>query len=135
MRLIIAIAALLIVLPKIGLQCLVALYRQKRIALWESEYAGKDLTKITHRTILIDTQALADVDQWLHYLKGNIDLTGPRALDFGEAQKMSQQDKARFNIAPGIISPFQVKKASGIAHASEQAVSYTHLTLPTTRRV
>lgn len=123
MRLLIALIALLIILPKIGLQCLMALYHQKRIALWDCEYAGKGLSKIRHRTILIDKQPLADIDQWLHYLKGNLDLTGPRAIEFREAKKMNKQEQARFDIAPGIISPYQVKKTSGIAHACEQAVA------------
>jgi len=123
MRLFIALAALLIVLPKVGFQCLMALYHQKRIALWDCDYAGKGLSKIHHRTILIDTHPVADLDQWLHYLKGNLDLTGPRALEFRQAQKLNKQNQIRFDIAPGIISPYQVKKASGIAHISEQEMA------------
>ena len=114
-RLLISLTVLLIVLPKIAIECLIALYQQRRIALWSCDYAGKGLKKIHHRTILIGTRPLADVDQWLHYLKGNIDLTGPSPIEFHQARKMNSNDQVRFNIAPGILSPYKVKQASGIA--------------------
>lgn len=123
MRILIALSALLIILPKVGLQCLMALYHQKRIGLWVYKYAGVGLCAIEHRTILIGNQPLSDVDKWLHYLKGNFDLTGPRAVEFQQAVKMDVRNKARFKVAPGIISPYQVKKSSGIAHNCEQEIS------------
>ena len=123
MRLLITLSVLLIVLPKIGLQCLMALYRQKRISLWVCKYAGADLSTIEHRTILIANQPIADVDKWFHYLKGNFDLTGPKVIELQEATKMDSKNQMRFKIAPGIISPYQVKKTSGIAHDSEQQIS------------
>jgi len=123
MRTLIALTALLIILPKIGLQCLMALYHQKRITLWVCEYAGQDLKKIQHRTILIANQPLADVDKWLHYFKGNLDLVGPKAVELKEAIRMSSGDQARFTLAPGIISPYQIKKKSGIAHTPEQEIT------------
>jgi len=128
MRALIALSALIIILPKIGLQCLMALYHQKRIALWVCKYAGINLSIIEHRTILIGNQPLSDFDKWLHYFKGNIDLTGPKAIEFQEALKMDSNNRARFNIPPGIISPYQVKKVSGIAYGSEQKISVAFAT-------
>ena len=123
MRALIAITALIIILPKIGLQCLMALYHQKRISLWVCKYAGVNLSIIKHRTILISNQPLSDVDKWLHYLKGNFDLTGPQAIEFQKAIKLDDDNQVRFDIAPGIISPYQIKQTSGIAHNSEQEIS------------
>jgi len=123
MRTLIALAALIVILPKIGLQCLIALYHQKRITLWSCEYAGRDLRTIKHRTILIANHPLADLDKWLHYLKGNLNLVGPKAIELRDAINMSSEKQARFKIAPGIISPYEIKKRSGIAHVSEQQIA------------
>lgn len=123
MRMLIAVFALIIVLPKVGIQCLIALYKQQRISLWTCVYAGRDLQAIEHRTILVANRPLANIDQWLHYLKGSIDLTGPAPIELNEAKRMTASDKARFSLAPGIITPYKIKKASGIAHQTEQQIS------------
>ena len=123
MRTFIALTALIIILPKIGFKCLMALYHQKRISLWVCEYAGLNLQIIQHRSILIANHPLTDLDKWLHYLKGNLNLVGPKAIELRDAIKMNDEQQARFKIAPGIISPYDIKKRSGIAHVSEQQIA------------
>ena len=123
MRILISVIALMVVLPKVAIQCLVAFYQQKKITVWTCEYAGLNCTAIKHRTILVANSPIADIDLWLHYLKGNVNLTGPKAIKLSDAIKMGPGDKVRFEIAPGMISPYSVKKKSGIAHSSEHDIA------------
>jgi len=123
MREIIGVTMLLLVLPKVVLQCISAWYHQKKVALYVQKYAGKDMECIQHRTVTVANRPLNDIDKWFLYLKGNYDLVGPTAIDFETAYKLDRDKRVRFDVAPGIISPFQVKKVSGIAHRGESQLA------------
>lgn len=123
MRLLIGATALLLVLPKIALQCLIAWHHGRKISIYVRECAGKDMQRIQHRTVLVANAPLADFDVWFLYLKGEFDLIGPKALDFPAAACLTREGRNRLKVSPGIITPFQVKRASGIAHKTESTVS------------
>lgn len=114
---------LLLVLPKVGYQCLVAWYHQKKVTLYIREYAGQGMERIQHRTMTVANTPLNDIDTWFLYLKGKYNLIGPRPVDFDTACKLDSKQRTRVLIAPGIISPHEVKQRSGIAHRSESQVA------------
>ncbi|MFQ3246639.1 MAG: exopolysaccharide biosynthesis WecB/TagA/CpsF family protein [Arenicella sp.] len=123
MRVLIGTTMLLLVLPKVGLQCLLAWYHQKKITLYVQQYAGKNMQRLQHRTVTVANTALSDIDTWFLYLKGAYDLIGPHPIEFEAASKLDRDKRARLNIAPGIISPFQIKRVSGIAHQDENQLA------------
>jgi len=123
MRFIFGTIALLWTLPRVAYQCLKAWNDQKQITMYVSKLAGKNQEYIQHRTLLVANKALVDFDRWFLYMRGKFDLIGPKALDHKQAQKLGLADKIRLKVAPGIISPYQIKCQSGIAHLSEQKVA------------
>lgn len=123
MRLIIGIAMLSVLLPKFAVKCLLGLYRRKKISIYTRAYSGHNFEKIEHRTITVANRALSDIDTWLLYIQGKLDLVGPRPISFDTALRVDKEKDQRHRIRPGIISPAQVKQASGIAHASEVELS------------
>lgn len=123
MRILIGGVVLMLLLPRMAIQCLSAMYRQKKINIYSMEYAGLGLERKQHRTLMINHRPLADVDSWLHYLKGNLNLVGPGKIEFNEATSLSASDGRRFNVAPGIISPYKIKRTSGIAYKAERDTS------------
>ncbi len=127
MRILISTTVLMFMLPKVVIQVFCAMYRQQKIDVYLGEFVGRDMRKIQHRTLMVNNSPLGDIDSWLHYFKGNLDLTGPRRMQRAEAQSLNGEELKRFNVAPGIISPFEIKQASGIAHKTERdiAVEFT----------
>jgi len=125
---------LLLVLPKVGFKCLLAWYQQKKMALYVQKYAGKDMACIQHRTITIANSPLKDIDTWFLYLKGDYNLVGPTSIAYDAASKLDSNSRTRLLVAPGIISPFDVKKASGIAHQNESQVAIAFAKNDTTFR-
>lgn len=123
MRILIGITMLLLLLPKVGLQCLLAWYHQKKIALHVQMFAGKDMQCIEHRTVTVSNASLKDFDTWFLYLKGKYDLIGPAPISFDSACNLNRNKRSRLQVSPGIISPFQVKKMSGIAHQDENQLA------------
>ena len=123
MRFIIGIAMLSMHLPKFAVKCLSGLYRHKKVSIYTSTYSGQNFEKFEHRTITVANKALGDIDTWLLYIQGKIDLVGPHPMNFESALRMGKELNQRHGIRPGIISPAQVKQASGIAHASEIEIS------------
>ncbi|NND82667.1 MAG: WecB/TagA/CpsF family glycosyltransferase, partial [Gammaproteobacteria bacterium] len=100
-----------------------AVLREQPVKWFIAEYAGRNLQVIKHRTLLVCNVALADFDTWLHYVKGNFDLVGPAPLKFN-ISRLSPQTRQRLQVSPGIIHPYAVKRASGIAHKTEAEVSH-----------
>lgn len=123
MRILIGGIVLALLLPRVAIQCLSAMYRQRKIHIYSVEYAGLDLRRTQHRILMINNRPLADVDLWLHYLKGNLNLIGPNKMEFNEALSLDTSERRRFNVAPGIISPHQIKRHSGIAYKPERETS------------
>lgn len=123
MRSLLSGVVLIFMLPRVALQCLVAMYRQQKISIYLSEYAGLGMRKIQHRTLMVKNKPLSDLDSWLHYLKGNLDLIGPERLAFNQAQLLNSLERSRFSVAPGMISPYKIKRASGIAHRTERDIA------------
>lgn len=119
MRLIIGITMLSVLLPRFALNCLSGLYRHKKISIYTKAYAGQNFEKFEHRTITVANKALGDIDTWLLYIQGKIDLVGPHPMSFESALRVDKETDLRHRIRPGVISPTQVKQASGIAHASK----------------
>jgi len=123
MRLLIGSTILLFMLPRVALQCLRAWYRQEKISLYTREYGGRNLNRIQHRIIMIAHRPIIDFDIWFLYIKGAVNLVGPKALDFQDTAKLSRHERKRNAVRPGLISPFQIKKMAGIAHQCESSVS------------
>ena len=123
MRVLIGATMLLLVLPKVGFQCLLAWYHQKKIALYVQQYAGRNMQCIEHRTVTIANAPLSDIDTWFLYIKGKYDLIGPAPIEFDTACKLDRNKRTRLEVSPGIISPFRVKQTSGIAHQDENQVA------------
>lgn len=134
MRLLIGSTILLFMLPKVAFQCLVAWYRQEKISLYTREYGGRNLNKIQHRIIMVAHRPLADFDIWFLYIKGAMNLIGPKPLDYKEAAKLSHQERERNSVRPGLISPFQIKRMAGIAHQCESSVSIEFAKNASTKR-
>ena len=109
MRFIIGITILSVLLPKFALMCLSGLYRHKKISIYTRTYSGQNFERIEHRTITVANRALSDIDTWLLYIQGKLDLIGPRPLDFNVALKIDKETDQRHYIRPGIISPAQIK--------------------------
>ncbi|MBL4672534.1 MAG: WecB/TagA/CpsF family glycosyltransferase [Arenicella sp.] len=123
MRILLSTVVLLFMLPKVALQCLSAMYRQKEIHIYSSEYLGLGMKPIQHRTIMVSNCALSDFDSWLHYLKGNLDFIGPERLAMNESSLLTRAQRRRFDVAPGLVSPYEIKRASGIAHKTEPDIA------------
>jgi N-acetylglucosaminyldiphosphoundecaprenol N-acetyl-beta-D-mannosaminyltransferase len=84
---------------------------------------GKRMNPFDLRVIKVGNRPLANVDLWIHYLRGDINLVGPRALSVNEASRLPRQDCDRFSVAPGMISPFQIKRKSCTDYAGERNVA------------
>jgi N-acetylglucosaminyldiphosphoundecaprenol N-acetyl-beta-D-mannosaminyltransferase len=123
MRILIATTMLFLILPKVAFQCLLAWYHQKKVTLYSREYVGKGAQPIEHRTLTVANVALNDIDTWFLYLKGKYDLVGPNPVETKAANKLNPKHRARFKVAPGIISPYEVKLRSGIAHHREDQLA------------
>lgn len=134
MRILIASMALLIMLPRVGLQCLEAWYRQQKMSLFIQEYAGRDMTKIQHRTVMVANKPLIDFDIWFLYLKGKINLIGPKALSFQKAYDLGRGNRKRLQVSPGLISPDQIKHNYGVAHQDENTTAIEFATKANTVR-
>ena len=134
MRVLIGTTVLLLILPKVVFQCLLAWYNQQKITLSVKQYAGKNAERIEHRTISVANAPLSDIDTWFLYLKGAYDLIGPSPIDFEAADKLDNNELSQLQIAPGIISPFKVKQTSGIAHQNEHQLAVEFAQNATVRR-
>ncbi|GGZ99819.1 hypothetical protein GCM10008090_05590 [Arenicella chitinivorans] len=119
MRLLIGSVALLITGTKLCFGLLQALYKQQAITLFTRVVAGRDKQPIKLRVFTAANRPLANVDLWFHYLKGDFDLIGPVALDMTELARLTARQRARFNVAPGVISPYRVALKRGCAVDSE----------------
>ncbi len=132
MRLVISIVGISVTSLKLCLGVLRALYYQQTVTVFSSTVLGKGQTPITLKIFKVANKPLANVDVWFQYFKGNIDLVGPKALNITFANRLTSLQCRRFNVAPGMICPYQVRKRSGIAYldekevASEFAVSASH---------
>ncbi len=123
MRIIIAAIAIITNATKLCAGLIKALYKQQVVSVYSQTFVGLNQKRYTVKTFKAANKPLADVDTWFHYLKGNINLVGPKALLEGEAIKLNKADADRFKVAPGLITPYQVKKHSGIAHVNERQIS------------
>ena len=123
MRQIIGIPVLIFLLLKVAGHCLIALLSEKKIALYESKYAGEARKPIKHRSLTINNRALPDFDSWLHYLKGNFNLVGPAPILQSKAITLGSRIGSRLSVAPGLIHPYSLKLRAGIAHQDELETS------------
>lgn len=123
MRKIIGISAVLLILPRIVVQYMYAMYRQSKIDIHTTRYAGRNKRSIQHRTLMINNSPSADIDSWLHYLKGDLDLVGPARVSPERALSLNSDQSQRFAVAPGLIDPYKIKLASGIAYSNEMQIA------------
>ena len=123
MRVLIGLLVLSFMLPKVGIKCVIAVCRQKKIHIFSSEYVGLGMKEIQHRAVMIDDCPLSDFYSWFHYIKGHLDFIGPEKLSMKRALLLTAAQRRRFDVAPGIISPYKIKHASGIAHKTELDVA------------
>ncbi len=75
------------------------------------------------RVFKVGNSPLVDIDIWIHCLRGDVNLVGPGLLRVEESGRLSGEQKQRFSVKPGIITPFDVRRKSGIAYLSEADVS------------
>lgn len=59
------------------------------------------------------------ISQLYCVLKGELSLVGPRLLDRTESRSVPAESQARFLVLPGIVSPYELKKATGIDREDE----------------
>ncbi len=100
-----------------------ALYRQQTISVFSKTVVGKRMKPIKLRVFKASNKPLANLDLWLHYLSGELDLVGPELLEMQDIKQLNKQQRDRFKVAPGLISPYQIRKHSGIAHSNELTIS------------
>lgn len=62
---------------------------------------------------------LAGLAVWWNVLRGQMALVGPRPVSRAEAGGLSPAAMARFQVPPGLISPYAVRSQVGIAHRDE----------------
>jgi N-acetylglucosaminyldiphosphoundecaprenol N-acetyl-beta-D-mannosaminyltransferase len=119
MRLLIAVPALLITGARLCFALLQAMYQQQAITLFTRAVAGKNKKPIKLRVFTVANRPLANVDIWFHYLKGDFNLVGPAALDLNELGRLTTRQRARFDVAPGLISPYRVAVRRGLTVKNE----------------
>lgn len=123
MRLVISLIGISVTSLKLCIGVLRALYCQQAVTVFSNTVLGKRQTPMTLRVFKVANKPLANVDVWFHYFKGNIDLVGPKALDQAAVDRLTTLQRARFQVAPGLISPYQVRKRSGIAYVTEKELA------------
>ena len=123
MRVLIGLAVLLFLIPKIALLCLRAWWGEQKIAIYSQGVLGRGMSELSVRRVMVANKPLSDFDKWIHYVKGNFDLVGPKAIEVGRLQGLSERDRQRFQVAPGIVTPYKAKQAAGIAHVSEREIA------------
>lgn len=123
MRTLIGLTVLMAVLPKVAIQCFKAWYRQQSITRFDQVVLGKDMKQLVVRQVLVSNRAIYNFDKWFHYLKGDFDLVGPEPIDMNAFKQLDADEKGRFNVSPGIISPYSVKKSAGIAYQNERQLA------------
>ena len=64
---------------------------------------------------------LAGLAVWWHLLRGEMALVGPRALSPTEAERLPAAAMARFQVPPGLISAYAVRRQVGIAFSDESS--------------
>lgn len=119
MRLIISFFALSFCLPKLVYRLLLAMYNNRSVEMYSQTVVGVNMQCFNMKIFKASNRPLVNVDLWFHYLKGNIDLVGPKILTVKELDVLTKPQRRRFDVAPGLISPFDVKKKSGIAYGDE----------------
>jgi len=134
MRILIGSFAVTISFLKLVLGLLLALYKQQSIDVFTQSVAGKERVRLTFRVFKAGNKPLENTDVWFHYLKGNVNLVGPKLVDFDTATRFNSEVGDRFEVAPGLITPYQVRRSSGIAHADERVISSEFARHATTRR-
>ena len=123
MRVLLSTLVLMVMFPIVAMQIFSAMYRQQKIGVYLDEFIGQGMRRVQYRTLMVNNRPLCDIDSWLHYFKGNLNLFGPRKMQLNEALSLTHQDRSRFRVAPGLISPYEIKQGSGIAHIKERAIS------------
>jgi len=123
MRVLIGLPVLFFILPRIALCCLRAWWGEQKISMHSQHVLGREMSELTMRRVKVANKPLPDFDKWIHYLKGNFDLVGPQAIAVNRLSSLRENHHKRFQVAPGIVSPYKAKQAAGIAHVSEQEIA------------
>lgn len=98
---------------------LLAMYYNRSVEVYSQTMIGLNMESFNLRIFKASNRSLVNVDLWFHYLKGSIDLIGPEMLTSAEVGNLTKAQRCRFKVAPGLISPYQVKEKSGIAYGDE----------------
>ena len=123
MRLLISIVGISVTSVKLCWGMLLALYKQQTVTMFTRVVLGREMKPITLKVFKVANRPLANADLWFHYWRGNFDLVGPKALELASVGRLTNKQKARFSVAPGLICPHQVRKKSGIAYCDEPTVA------------
>lgn len=114
-------AALLIVLaPVLAVRALVSLLRSGRL------FSGTDLVgrfgAPFRRLRFADGAPGAGLPVLLNILRGEMGFAGPRPLSAEEAETVSEAGRIRFEMRPGLVSPYALRAQVGIAYEDEAAL-------------
>lgn len=109
--------------PRLVWAILLAFYKGHTIDVFTQAFVGKNQKLLKLKTFKVSNKALVNLDVWFHYLKGNVDIVGPKLLTLEESANLPSSLKVRFDVAPGMVCPFQLKRKSGIAYLNEAEVA------------
>jgi N-acetylglucosaminyldiphosphoundecaprenol N-acetyl-beta-D-mannosaminyltransferase len=115
-----SISFLVVLSPLLFLRGAVALVRERRL-FGRSPRAGRyreafDLLAFAGGARLSSLAALFNV------LKGDLSFVGPRALTAAEAERVPVRGVVRFDVRPGLVSPWGLRKKTGVAYGDETDV-------------
>lgn len=112
-------ALILIVLlsPLIAARSLVALVRTGRI-LARTPLVGRFRERF-ERLSFADSAPGESLPVLLNVLRGDLSFTGPRPLRPEETEGLPPAAEVRFEVRPGLVSPYAIRRRSRIAHEGE----------------
>ncbi|MBK8598558.1 MAG: WecB/TagA/CpsF family glycosyltransferase [Holophagales bacterium] len=117
---VLSLSFLAILSPVLLVRAALALARERRL-FDRSPRAGRyrelfDLLSFAGGARFSSLAALFNV------LKGDLSFVGPRALTAGEAERVPIRGVVRFDVRPGLISPWGLRKKTGVAYGDETDV-------------
>lgn len=115
-----ALFALLLLSPLLLLRALAALAQTRR--LFDRWLRVGRSARQFQQLRFAGTAPLGGLAIWINLVRGDLGLVGPRALSETEAAQVPDSEWARFEVLPGLVSPYAVRRQVGIAHTNEYRI-------------